>query len=503
MTRVSTGWRRARRSTPNPPNTARDDIGVAVTELPLGFEVVFDPALRAHKNGRLLVGGKPTRVLRLTPDGNEALAALRTKAKGSKSTRVLARILIDAGMAHPRPLRASDSSVTVVIPVRDRVRMLRRCLGSLGATYPIVVVDDGSHAKQATATACAEAGATLVRLEPGGGAAHARNAALAHVSTDLVAFLDSDCVATPGWLTELMPEFADPLVGAVAPRVLPISPASPSSAHARFTSARSPLDMGDREGLVGPNCEVTYVPGAALVIRREALTEFFDTELQYGEDVDLVWRLYDSGWRIRYVPRVCIKHEEPRTWLALLHRRFRYGTSAAPLSLRHPERLSHLVLAPLPAVSAMLLLLGKPRATAAVTALHGLVLSHRARKQGLPPLLPFLWAGSGLVGTVQGVGRAARMFASPVLFAALIPRSTRRLSAFLLTSGPLAAWFLERPQLDPFRWTLACVGDDVAYGMGVLRGCAAYQTSAPLRPTRHRPASVPSVPKEEALSPSP
>ena len=48
------------------------------------------------------------------------------------------------------------------------------------------------------------------------------------------------------------------------------------------------------------------MPTAALVVRRAVLEDGLDTALRYGEDVDLVWRLHDAGWRVRYDPAVVV-----------------------------------------------------------------------------------------------------------------------------------------------------------------------------------------------------
>jgi hypothetical protein len=242
--------------------------------------------------------------------------------------------------------------------------------------------------------------------------------------------------------------------------------------------------MGAEEGLVEPGGRVPYVPTAALVVRREALQRPFDPALRYGEDVDLVWRLHDAGWRVRYVPQVTVEHEEPSTWSGLLRRRFRYGTSAAPLSRRHPGRLSHLVMGPWPAAAAALALAGRPRATLAMTSVHASDVSLRLRKSGVRPARASLWAAAGVGHTVVGVGHAATMFAAPALLAALVPRATRRSALALLVAAPLAAWARARPPLDPLRWTVASIADDIAYGAGVWCGCASDRSIAPLRPTR-------------------
>ena len=144
-------------------------------------------------------------------------------------------------------------------------------------------------------------------------------------------------------IQQLAAHFADPLVAAAAPRV--VAEESPSSAG-RYAVVRSCLDLGNQPARVRPGSRVGYVPTAALVVRTAVLVEVggFDPALRYGEDVDLVWRLHRAGWRVRYDPSEVVEHAEPRTWPALLARRFRYGTSAAPLARRHPGAMAPLVL---------------------------------------------------------------------------------------------------------------------------------------------------------------
>ena len=292
--------------------------------LPAGFSIVFDPRTQ-FVGADVLFGGSPPRLLRLNAAGQRALAELRRGPVCSAAAGKLARRLTDTGMAHPRPpslarggppeagsrragdsaggpggrppgpaslarggppeagsRRAGDSAggpggrppgpalpdVTVVIPARDRAGHLDRCLAALGRSYPVVVVDDGSRQAGEIADLCRRHGATLIRRPRSGGPGPARNDGLAQVSTGLVAFVDSDCEAGPEWITSLAAHFADPLVAAVAPRVRPIT--GPGSAG-RYLAARAPLDMGPQEGRVLPLTRLSYVPTAALLVRRSAL----------------------------------------------------------------------------------------------------------------------------------------------------------------------------------------------------------------------------------------
>ena len=132
----------------------------------------------------------------------------------------------------------------------------------------------------------AAAGARVLRRPVNGGPAAARNTGLAAAETPLVAFLDSDCVPGPGWLDALLPHFADPAVGAVAPRIVPHE--AGRSWLARYEGASSTLDMGQRPSIVRPGSRVPYVPGAALVVRKEAAGAGFAEDMRVGEDVDFV-----------------------------------------------------------------------------------------------------------------------------------------------------------------------------------------------------------------------
>jgi mycofactocin system glycosyltransferase len=440
----------------------------------------------------VLAGGHPGRLLRLTTSGREALAELLDTGPSTDAARRLGRRLVDAGMAHPVAApgtRRDAAGVTVVIPVRDRAELLERCLASLGGSSPVVVVDDGSDDRQAVADACRGHGAVVITRSVNGGPAVARNEALAHVGTELVAFLDSDCVAGPEWLEGLVGLFDDPTVGAVAPRVRPVG--GQRSLRSRYLDARSPLDMGTAPGPVGPGRRVRYVPAAALVVRRRALAEGpgFDPDLRVGEDVDRIWRLVGDGWRVRYVPSVEIGHHEPGSWRALLARRLRYGTSAGPLAVRHPGRLAPVELRPWATVGAVALLAGYPRTAAAVTVASGAVLARAVRPLGVPIGLAFRWGFEGTGWTVVGLGRAATVLAGPALVAGALVggrsrrgRRLRRASLALAVAPPLVEWWQRRPDLDPVRWVAASFVDDVSYGAGVWLGAIRARTLGPLLP---------------------
>jgi GT2 family glycosyltransferase len=425
-----------------------------------------------------------------------------------------------------------------VIPVRDRAAMLERCLAALGRSFPVLVVDDGSRDADGVAAVVARHGATLVQRAVNGGPGQARNTGLAQVCTELVALLDSDCVASADWIETLAAHFADPCLGAIAPRVVAREGVAPRVVAREVTAPRvvardvtapratrwpralslpASLDMGRREARVAPMSRVSYVPSAALLVRRAALLEVargadvFDPALRYGEDVDLIWRLHHAGWRVRYDPSVQVAHQEPPTWRELLTRRFRYGTSAAPLSRRHPGALAPMVLLPWPTVTVAALLARRPLLGAAGLA-GALVSSSRGlRSAGLPPAAALRTTASAVHRTWLGLGRCATQFAAPALVVALAApgrrsaaaRWGRRAAVASLLLGPaLTSWAEHRrgaptdpgdaraadadpsyaAAANPVSYVLGQLADEVAYGAGVYAGCLSARTSAPLRP---------------------
>ncbi len=456
--------------------------------LPEGVHLDLDPSVRRFRDGAVLTGGFPGRLVALSPEGARALGRLTGDGRLSEADRRLGRRLVTAGMAHPRfPNHpgAGDvgPSLTVIVPVRDRSALLDRCLASLGDAAPVVVVDDGSADPTAVATVCRRRGAHLVRRPESGGPGAARNDGLAVVDSELVALVDSDCTAPEGWLSALAPLFADPELGAVAPRVRPRRRKATRSLLARFAEDRSPLDMGAAPGEVGPGRKIRYAPTAALVARRAALGTGFDTDLRVGEDVDLVWRMCDTGWRVRLEPSVTVFHEEPATWRTWMGRRFHYGMSAGPLARRHPGRLAPVELHAWPSAIVAAGLSRRPTMAGALLLASAASTFGAVRDHGIPFGVALRWTASGAGWTLVGLGRALTTLAVPaVVFTAWRHRRQAAPAALLLLAPPLVEWWRRRPAVDPLRWSLACIVDDVSYGAGVWAGCVRSRCAGPLLP---------------------
>jgi len=454
--------------------------------MPAGIRLVPDRDLAILADGQALVGGNPVRLVRLRPRGADMVGRWLGGAPvgNSRAERVVARRLVRAGLLHPRPQPVPPGVlVTVVVPVRDRPELLQRLLTSL-RPLSCVVVDDASIHRAAVEKVAREAGAEYIRLATRVGPAGARNAGLARVESPFVAFADSDCTVPPGWLEPLLGHFVDPAVALVAPRVVT---RHGSSWLERYESARSPLDLGDHEGPVGPGRAVAYVPSAAIVLRRAATPQpCFDPELRVGEDVDLVWRLVEAGWEVRYVPEVEVEHHRPlgpATWAA---RRAAYGSSAGALAVRHRDAAAPVRLSPAAAAGWGLLASGRPGAALGVLAASSTALG--VRLNGVvdrPFVLAARLSANGIarsaVPTVAGLARAWGPALATALFVRRLGRA-RVVLAVTLGVGVARGWRTRPPELDPARYLALRLADDLAYGAGVWWGALQARTLRPLLP---------------------
>lgn len=220
--------------------------------------------------------------------------------------------------------------LTVVIPTYNRRESLRRCLAGLFACelqdlqVEVHVVDDGSRDGTADVIAAAQQAAPpQVRLvahrQENQGPGAARNLAIGAATTDVVVFLDDDCVPEPGWLQAIARTRWPPDVAAVGGRI--VSPESGNwvaryCRHLRyneFPPVDKPLDFVDTA-----NC--AYL--------RRVLREIGGLEPLVsggGEAHDLARRVCALGYRLAYQPDAVVLHYHRETVPALLRAFYRRG----------------------------------------------------------------------------------------------------------------------------------------------------------------------------------
>lgn len=468
----------------------------------------------------VVVGGSPLRVFRLSAAGADLfdrLCAGEDLDLGPARSAVVDRFL-DAGAVHPVPGddpvavgAPSVRDVTVVVPVRDRADSLDRLLASLDESCApgerpaeVVVVDDGSIDAAAHAEVARGRGARLVRRGEPGGPGVARDYGIRSARTPVVAVVDSDCTVTPRWLDRCLAHLFDRRVAAVAPRVRARAGGRPID---DFDAVRSPLDLGDVPGRVAPRTRIAYVPSAALVLRVDAYEAVggFDPELLTGEDVDLVWRLVESRWRVRYEPAAEVHHDvraDLRSWVA---QRVAYGASAADLDARHPGAVAPVSCSPWSAAVWALAAGGHPVAGAAIAAGSAAMLPRRLPQ--VPADVAIRLAATGHLGAGRLLARAVvRAWWPLALVAASRSKLARRIlaaSAARVVTDALAERARSsggdtagreragRDRAGTATFAALALLDDTAYGAGLWLGCIRRRSFRALLPDLGTPRPTP------------
>lgn len=443
------------------------------SSLPGGLTVKLNRRVKVAGSGRELIGGSPTRVLYLSEKASRMIIN-RSVVVTDNSTRLLVDRLLEAGMADP--VLASfpvidPTSVTVVVPAFGRPLALDRLLESIGKGHQVIVVDDCSPDPQTIRTVAEKYHVRLVRLAANGGPARARNEGLKYVTTPYVAFADSDIVLAPDTIAVLLKHFNDPRVALAGPRVLGLDDGGGMNWIERYEEARSSLDLGVYPATVRPRSPVSWLPGAFLLARTDALGDGFTSGSRVGEDVDLVWRLVERGWRVRFEPEAKVWHEHRQSLIDWLSRKAFYGTSAHVLSLRHPKAIAPAVFAPWSIAVVTAFLYQRTwsiQAAGAITAFTAWQISRKLGKSAHPVRLGASLTVRGvLAAQTQTMALFVRHWWPLALAGSIFSRRLRR--ALILSCVADALWEYQRtrPRLDPFRFAVARRLDDLAYGAGV------------------------------------
>ena len=449
--------------------------------------------------------------------------------------------LLEAGPITPP---TTWPTLSIVIPSYNRANELERCLRSLFLLeYPhhlleIVVVDDASTDTTSTILhSLAQEAEThniqlhYVRHIHRQGVAISRNTGVEVATYELIAYLDSDCVASPTWLTELVPMFQDERIAAVGGMIRSYER---QSILGRYEDTCSSLYMGARPQQVRLEGPLTYLPTANFLVRRTIWHQLGGfASLQQGEDVDFCRRVLLSGAHIRYIPQGIVYHDYRTTLKSFLKIRAAYATSEAALLQHHPTERRILILPPAQATFAglvldslwriLLLIFSKEwnrtqsrfapvgvrfiaprhersnvRSSCIVTFITGTLLaavaltlcSTRTRLQKVRQQhvsLPFITVfkatlRGNLAYTYHLCRHLTRYYTLPLLlFGFLFPPLLILIAIMLCIVVGVDCWRL-KPEMNVYEYTLYAILSDCAYEVGVVQGCIKFRTWKPLVP---------------------
>ena len=247
-----------------------------------------------------------------------------------------------------------EKRISAVICTHNRARYLPKAILSLAnqdlpkEAYEILIVDN--HSTDETPKIVEGfAGIGNIRYihEPVIGLSHARNTGRQKAKAPLVAYLDDDAVASPGWLGKICQVFetTDPKPGCVGGKVMPIWEAPrPAWLGDDLLCSLTVLDWSGSPHAID-NLNSEWLAGANIAFPKDLLeriggfTPHLDRagpRLLSSGDVFLEKQIQKAGYPCFYDPEVAVLHHIPASRLTqswFVRRHYFQGVSDAAMQL--------------------------------------------------------------------------------------------------------------------------------------------------------------------------
>ncbi len=242
-----------------------------------------------------------------------------------------AKVEITEGGTYRILHESSDAlpTVTIVIPTRDRVHLLKACIDSILARteyahYDVIVIDNGSLESETLEyldTLRGQPNTDVVDFVAPFNYSAIMNHAARHATGEMLCMLNNDVeVISPNWLSELVAHARTPEVGVVggmlyypddtiqhAGVILGMGGVA-GHVHARLQRGSSGY-----LGRAGMTQNLTALTGACMVVRREVYQEVggMDEMLPVAfNDIDFCLRVFQQGYNNVWTPHAELYHHE-------------------------------------------------------------------------------------------------------------------------------------------------------------------------------------------------
>lgn len=200
--------------------------------------------------------------------------------------------------------------VSVIVPTYKRSDWLPKAIESLigqdlaADEFEVIVADSSPDTRNADIvkhwSTRAKCRLVYLRKQPEG-PGPSRNLGAANARGEFLAFMDSDCYASPGWLRQGIRRFRDG-VGIVQGRTLP-DPAGRPGIFTWYLRVEKESFIYEAANIFFRRQAFEQVEGFQKDARPTALSPLG------GEDLDLAWRIKRLGWQSTFADDAVVYHE--------------------------------------------------------------------------------------------------------------------------------------------------------------------------------------------------
>lgn len=217
-----------------------------------------------------------------------------------------------------------NPKVSIIIPSRDNVILLKRCINSLKnktayKNFDVIIIDNNSRKKE-TLDYLASLEYKIIKYSESFNFAKMNNVAVSQSNGDFILFMNDDVAAIePEWLSEMISLCQLDKVGAVGPKLVY---GNSTIQHAGIAILKTGSGFHPMNGLDSTNSgyhgflntvrNCSAVTGACLMIRKNVFDEIggFDEKFDlYYNDTDLCLNVWKNGYRVIYTPFAKLIHQ--------------------------------------------------------------------------------------------------------------------------------------------------------------------------------------------------
>ena len=224
------------------------------------------------------------------------------------------------------PEKKPDTAVqvSIIIPSYNSENTIRNCLDSILAQEFIkeceIIVIDSSIDRTSEIVRQNYPAVQCCHLDKKTDPGTARNLGVARSRGDVLVFIDSDCIARPGWLNGILSLHRQNCYNVIGGAIENANPGSIIS-FASYVVEFSDFLPTMQSGLVRhlPTCNISY--------KRKIFDEFggFDHRYYPQEDYYFHWQLKKAGQSIYFDPSILVAHHHRTGWHSYLVHQRRIG----------------------------------------------------------------------------------------------------------------------------------------------------------------------------------
>jgi|SRR5437867_6170890 len=229
-------------------------------------------------------------------------------------------------------------NVSVIVPVYNAQETIRDCIDSLlELNYPkenleLIFVNNASTDK--THEVLKQYSNDIrIMYEAKRGPAAARNKGILNARGEVVAFTDSDCVVDRDWLLNLIQPLRNCRVGIVGGTILSKRPHNAIEGFGEYIH-----DHNKAINEYKPPYAITMNWTSRLCVLKEM--NLFDESFIRCEDVDLSYRILQSGYILAFQPQAIVRHRNESTYSGLFGEGILHGFHSVLAAKKHRDFVS-------------------------------------------------------------------------------------------------------------------------------------------------------------------